>query len=147
MILFFRTLLKTDECLNEITEVYIPDVQISHMKKAVEVMYTGKLKLSKSKVLNEHLLKNIKNILVNILKINIDLVISDRMEEINEIQSITQAQEPQRTKNSKEKLTKEWWTHNNLPWSKIGKENVKPIMKIKEEPTLYECSECGYARV
>ena len=143
MLLLFRTLLKADGCLTEITEVYLPDIQKSHLKKAVEVMYTGKLKMSKSPVLNDHLLKNIKNILVNMFKINIDLVISDRTEEVNEIQSITQAQEPQKTKSSNMKLTKEWWTHNNLPWSKIGKENVKPIMKIKEEPTLYECSECG----
>ena len=143
MLLLFRTLLKTDGCLNEITEVYLPEIQKSHLKKAVEVMYTGKLKLSKSKVLNEHLLKNIKNILVNMFKINIDLIISDSMEDIKEIQSITQAQEPQRTKNSNEKLSKEWWTHSNLPWSKLVEGNVKPVMKIKEEPALHECSVCG----
>ena len=143
MLILFRTLLKTDGCLNEITEVYLPEIQKSHLKKAVEVMYTGKLKLSKSKVLNEHLLKNIKNILVNMFKINIDLIISDSMEDINEIQSITQAQEPQRTKNSNEKLSKEWWTHSNLPWSKLVEGNVKPVMKVKEEPTLHECGVCG----
>ena len=57
----------------EMTEIKLPGVNISHLKKAVKFMYTGKLNISMREIKNDHLVWHINNILVNLFKIDAKL--------------------------------------------------------------------------
>ena len=51
----------------------MPGVNISHLKKAIKFMYTGKLNISMREIKNDHLVWHINNILVNLFKIDAKL--------------------------------------------------------------------------
>ena len=57
----------------ELTEIKMPGVNISHLKKAIKFMYTGKLNISMREIKNDHLVWHINNILVNLFKIDAKL--------------------------------------------------------------------------
>ena len=58
---------------SELCEVYLPDVSIVHMRKAIKFMYIGRIKISKKEIEQQHVVWHINNILKDILHIDAKL--------------------------------------------------------------------------